>query len=57
MTPEEFAKFALDRRRLAVLGLLAVGPVDTDGLVELGEDVVAVAPGETVGFIPYASLF
>ena len=31
--------------------------VDTDGLVELGEDVVAVAPGETVGFIPYASLF
>lgn len=33
MTPEEFAKFALDRRRLAVLGLLAVEPVDTDGLV------------------------
>ncbi|WP_370195665.1 molybdopterin molybdotransferase MoeA [Aurantimonas coralicida] len=31
--------------------------VDTDGLVELGEDVVAVAPGDTVGFIPYASLF
>jgi molybdopterin molybdotransferase len=31
--------------------------VDTDGLAELGEDVVAVAPGETVGFIPYASLF
>ncbi len=31
--------------------------VDTDGLVELGEDVVAVAPGEIVGFIPYASLF
>jgi len=31
--------------------------VDTDGLVELGEDIVAVAPGETVGFIPYASLF
>lgn len=31
--------------------------VDTDGLVELGENVVAVAPGETVGFIPYASLF
>ncbi|MCD1641582.1 gephyrin-like molybdotransferase Glp [Aurantimonas coralicida] len=31
--------------------------VDTDGLVELGEDVVAVAPGVTVGFIPYASLF
>ena len=33
MTPEEFAKFALDRRRMAVLGLLAVEPVDTDGLV------------------------
>ncbi|MEF2549793.1 gephyrin-like molybdotransferase Glp [Aurantimonas sp. A2-1-M11] len=31
--------------------------VDTDGLVELGEEVVTVAPGETVGFLPWASLF
>jgi molybdopterin molybdotransferase len=30
---------------------------DTDGLVELGEDVTQVEPGQTVGFLPYASLF
>ncbi|MBX9647934.1 MAG: molybdopterin molybdotransferase MoeA [Xanthobacteraceae bacterium] len=30
--------------------------VDTDGLVELGEDVTQVEPGQTVGFLPYASL-
>jgi len=29
---------------------------DTDGLVELGEDVAQVAPGQTVGFLSYASL-
>jgi molybdopterin molybdotransferase len=29
---------------------------DTDGLVELGEDVTQVEPGQTVGFLPYASL-
>jgi molybdopterin molybdotransferase len=29
---------------------------DTDGLVELGEDVVTVAPGDPVGFLSYASL-
>jgi molybdopterin molybdotransferase len=29
---------------------------ETDGLVELGEDVVAVAPGTTVGFLSYAAL-
>src|SRR5947208_8899868 len=29
---------------------------DTDGLVELGEDVTQVAPGQTVGFLSYASL-
>ncbi len=28
----------------------------TDGLVELGEDVVAVEPGDTVGFLGYAAL-
>ncbi|WP_108664808.1 DUF2087 domain-containing protein [Euzebya rosea] len=43
MTPEEFAKFALDRGRLAVLGLLAVGAQDTDALVEAtGQDRRAV---------------
>jgi len=31
--------------------------VETDGLVELGEDVTAVQPGDIVGFIPYASLY
>ena len=30
--------------------------VDTDGLVELGETVTRVEPGETVGFLGYASL-
>jgi molybdopterin molybdotransferase len=30
--------------------------VDTDGLVELGEEVTQVAPGQLVGFLGYASL-
>jgi molybdopterin molybdotransferase len=30
--------------------------VDTDGLVELGEAVIKVAPGERVGFLGYANL-
>jgi len=30
--------------------------VDTDGLVELGEDVLKVAPGDRVGFLGYANL-
>jgi molybdopterin molybdotransferase len=30
--------------------------VDTDGLVELGEAVTLVEPGQTVGFLSYASL-
>jgi molybdopterin molybdotransferase len=30
--------------------------VETDGLVELGEDVERVEPGESVGFLPYAVL-
>jgi molybdopterin molybdotransferase len=30
--------------------------VDTDGLVELGEEITNVRPGETVGFLAYASL-
>jgi molybdopterin molybdotransferase len=30
--------------------------VETDGLVELGEDVTHVEPGETVGFLAYANL-
>lgn len=30
--------------------------VDTDGLVELGEEIVQVEPGQTVGFLGYASL-
>ena len=29
---------------------------DTDGLVELGEDVERVSPGDSVNFLPYASL-
>jgi molybdopterin molybdotransferase len=30
--------------------------VDTDGLVELGEEISQVQPGQTVGFLSYASL-
>ena len=30
--------------------------VDTDGLVELDEDVTQVEPGQTVGFLGYANL-
>ncbi|HEV3500022.1 MAG TPA: gephyrin-like molybdotransferase Glp [Bradyrhizobium sp.] len=30
--------------------------VDTDGLVELGEEITQVEPGHTVGFLSYASL-
>ncbi len=30
--------------------------VETDGLVELGEDVTRVEPGQTVGFLSYESL-
>jgi molybdopterin molybdotransferase len=30
--------------------------VDTDGLVELSEDITRVEPGQTVGFLSYASL-
>lgn len=30
--------------------------VETDGLVELGEDVTQVAPGDIVGFLSYAAL-
>jgi molybdopterin molybdotransferase len=30
--------------------------VDTDGLVELSEDITRVEPGQMVGFLPYASL-
>jgi molybdopterin molybdotransferase len=30
--------------------------VDTDGLVELGEEITQVRPGQTVGFLSYASL-
>jgi molybdopterin molybdotransferase len=30
--------------------------VDTDGLVELGEETTRVEPGQTVGFLSYASL-
>jgi len=29
---------------------------DTDGLVELGEDLTQVTPGQSVGFLAYAAL-
>jgi len=30
--------------------------VDTDGLVELGEETTSVKPGDIVRFLPYSSL-
>jgi molybdopterin molybdotransferase len=30
--------------------------VETDGLVELGEEITLVEPGQTVGFLSYAIL-
>jgi molybdopterin molybdotransferase len=30
--------------------------VDTDGLVELGETISQIEPGQSVGFLPYSSL-
>jgi molybdopterin molybdotransferase len=30
--------------------------VDTDGLVELGESITGVKPGDPVGFLSYANL-
>ena len=30
--------------------------IDTDGLVELSEDITTIAPGQTVGFMAYAAL-
>jgi molybdopterin molybdotransferase len=30
--------------------------VDTDGLVELGEEIITVEPGQIVGFLDYSSL-
>jgi molybdopterin molybdotransferase len=46
----EAAKFP--REGAGLLSSLA----DTDGLAELGEDVTQVSPGDTIGFLSYASL-
>lgn len=46
----EAVKF--DRQGAGMLSSL----VETDGLVELGEDVTRVAPGDSVGFLAYAEL-
>lgn len=55
MTPEDFAKLVLDRDRLAVVGLLALGPHDTDGLLAAtGQDRRAVL--ETVGVLAVEGL-
>ena len=29
---------------------------ETDGLAELADDVTAIEPGATIGFLPYAAL-
>ncbi len=55
MTPQEFAKLLLDRDRLAVAGLLALGGRDTDALVEAtGQDRRAVL--ETLGVLAVEGL-
>ncbi|MGB3445974.1 MAG: gephyrin-like molybdotransferase Glp [Xanthobacteraceae bacterium] len=46
----EAVKF--DRQGAGMLSSL----VETDGLIELGEDVTHVAPGDSVGFLTYADL-
>jgi molybdopterin molybdotransferase len=46
----EAAKFP--REGAGLLSSLA----DTDGLAELGEEVTQISPGETIGFLSYASL-
>ena len=46
----EAVKF--DRQGAGMLSSL----VETDGLVELAEDATHVAPGDSVGFLPYADL-
>src|SRR5207253_2723437 len=61
----EYVRVSLRQREDGVLeavkfpregaGLLS-SLVDTDGLVELGEHVTLVEPGQTVGFLSYASL-
>jgi molybdopterin molybdotransferase len=48
---------ALDAARFPREGAgLLSSLVETDGLVELGEDITRVEPGQTVGFLSYASL-
>ena len=42
--------------RLDLLRRLVAALVETDGLVELGEAVTSVEPGQTVGFLAYANL-
>jgi molybdopterin molybdotransferase len=61
----EYVRVSLRRSENSVLeaikfpregaGLLS-SLVDTDGLVELGEDITRVEPGQSVGFLSYASL-
>ena len=61
----EYVRVALRRAADGVLeaakfpregaGLLS-SLVETDGLVELGEEITRVEPGQTVGFLSYASL-
>jgi molybdopterin molybdotransferase len=65
MTRREYVRGSLRRAPDGVLeatkfpregaGLLS-SLVDTDGLVELGEEITRVEPGENVGFLPYACL-
>jgi len=48
---------ALTRRKYRQDGAGVITSLtETDGLVELPEDMTEVAPGATVGFLPYGAL-
>ena len=57
MNLSKAADGALEARKFPREGAgLLSSLVDTDGLVELPEEVTRVEPGDSVGFLGYASL-
>ena len=42
--------------RVRILAFVISSLTATDGLVELADDVTEIAPGQTIGFLPYAVL-
>ncbi len=52
MSPDGLSAQKFPREGAGLLSSLC----ETDGLVELGEEIERVAPGDSVGFLPYAAL-